>query len=286
VRIRQDARAKDLAMMTPTTPAASPAANAYERSNVQQAASVDASARAAWHTELKTAVANEAKVAATTANAAQAAVQVPDVMKSLSTIAVVGALSSVPAALNMMREIAIASASGTLTDADRRTLQDDYAQLSQKVVTSVGAVDAGAQAQSSAGHDDERDDNAENSFRESSDDSRSTLTRTVEAPVQVVQRAPVEHTVTTQKTTLVADGHGSPKDPQVNFRTHELHVGTDSYEPVSMRQSMTRPTLPATVGRLETHAETRHVYVAQAAQITQFVQVAQTEHVAPLSAVA
>jgi flagellin-like hook-associated protein FlgL len=201
-------------------------------------------------------------------------------------VAVIGALNSVPAALSMMREIAIASASGTLSDADRRTLQDDYAQLSQKVVTSVGSADAGQQAGSSAGHDDGKDDNAENTFRESSDDHRSTLTRTVEAPVQLMQREPVEHTVTTQKATLVADGHAPQKDPQVNFRTHELHVGTDSYEPVSTRQATTRPTTPATFGRYETHTETHHVYLAQAAQITQFAQVAQTVHTAPLSAVA
>jgi hypothetical protein len=287
VGIRQESRAKDLAMMTPSTPVASPATNAYERSNVQQAASVDASARADYRTEHRAALANEAKVTAATADAAeQAAKPVPDVMKSLSTIAVVGALGSVPAALSMMREIAIASASGTLSDADRRTLQDDYAQLSQKVVASVGAVDAGQHAESSAGHDDEKDDNSGNAFRESSDDRRSTLTRTVESPMQAPTREPVEHTVTTQRATLVADGHAPQKGPLVNFRTHELHVGTDSYEPVSQRQTMSRPTQPATFGRYETHTETHHVYVAQAAQVTQFVQVAQTGHVAPLSAVA
>ncbi|MEP6505794.1 MAG: hypothetical protein ABJD97_20845 [Betaproteobacteria bacterium] len=274
-------------MMTPSTPVASTASNAYDRTNVQQAASVDASAREAGRAEHRLADAHEAKVVATTdAAATHARMQVPDVMKSLSTVAVVGALNSVPAALNMMREIAIASASGTLSDADRRTLQDDYAQLSQKVVTSVGAVDAGQQPESSAGHDDQRDDNAENTYRESSDDRRSTLTRTVAVPMQVAQREPVEHTVTTQKSTLVADGHAPRQDPQANFRTHELHVGTDSYEPVSQRQTMMRPTTPAALGRYETHAETQHVHVAQAAQVTQFVQVAQTAHVVSVSAVA
>ncbi len=274
-------------MMTPSSPIASAASNAYERTNVQQAANVDASTRAAYRTEHRLAVAHEANVNADVARAAAAArqaAQVPDVMDSLSTVAVVGALASVPAALNMMREIALASASGTLSDADRRTLQDDYAQLSQKVVTSVGAV--GSPHESTAGHDSQRDDNAENTFKHDSDDHRSTLTRTVETPVQAPVREPVEHTVTTQRSTLVADGHASQKDPQVNFHTHELHVGADSYEPVSTRQAMTRTTLPETFGRYETHAETQHVHVAQAAQVTQFTQVAQTEHIAPLSAVA
>ena len=274
-------------MKMPSTPAASLAPNAYERTNVQQAASVAASTRAAWHAERRAGMANEVRVAATTAeSAAHAAQQVPDVMKSLSTIAVVGALNSVPAALDMMREIALASASGTLTDADRRTLQDDYAQLSQKVVTSVGAVGAGAEPGSSPGHDAERDDNAGNSFRESSDDRRSTLTRTVAAPMQTVQREPADRSFTTQRTTLVADGHATARAPQVDLRTHELHVGTDSYEPVSVRQAMARATTPETLGRLETHTETHHVHVPQATQVTQFMQVAQAEHVAPLSAVA
>ncbi len=274
-------------MMSTTTPAALPASNAYGRSSVAQAASVDSAARASYRTEHDNAVANEARAAAAKAQAQAAAPPpAPDMVQSLSTIAAVGAMNSVPAALNMMREIAIASASGTLSDADRRMLQDDYAQLSQKVASSVASVDAGAQAESSRGHDDQHDDNAENMFREDSDDHRSTLTRTKQVPVQVSQGQPVEHTVVTQRATLVADGHAPQKDPQVNFRTHELHVGADSYEPVSVRQAMSRPTTPETFGRFETHAETRHVYAAQTAQVTQFVQVAQTEHVAPLKAVA
>jgi hypothetical protein len=63
-------------------------------------------------------------------------------------------------------------------------------------------------------------------------------------------------------------------------------VGADSYEPASMRQSFSHPTMPETFGRIETHAETVHTFVAQAAQITQFVQVAQTEHIAPIVAIA
>jgi hypothetical protein len=288
----RDARAKDLAMLTPSTPVATP--NSFDSTNTAKAATVEASARAAFRAQLQAATDNETKVAKDTATAAaataaaaqQSVVDVPDPMSNLSTVAIAGAMNSLPAALNMMRNIAMASASGTLTDADRQVLQTEYAQLTAKVVSTVGSVSADARAQSSTSQDKEREDNAENTWRQDGDDRRSTLTQTVEMPQQTVQYQPVERTVTTQKQTLVPDGHGPQKDPQVDFRTHELHVGTDSYEPVSVRQSMTHPTTPATFGRVETHAETQHTFIAQAAQITQFVQVAQTEHVAPVVAVA
>jgi len=274
-------------MLTPSTPIPTPLSP--DATNTAKAARVEASARSAFSDQLRAASANEAHLAdaaATAAAARRATTEVPDPMTSLSTVAVAGAMNSLPAALNMMRNIAMASASGTLSDADRLTLQTEYAQLTAKVVSSVGSVSAGAQAQQSTAHDDEREDNAENTWREDSDDRRSTLTHTVEQPTQTVQYLPVERTVTTQRQTLVSDGHGPQRDPQVDFRTHELHVGTDSYEPVSMRQSMEHPTTPETFGRIESRAETTHTFVAQAAQITQFVQVAQTEHVAPVVAVA
>ena len=274
-------------MLTPSTPTPSPLS--IDSTNTAKAARVEASARSEFRNELRTATANEAHLAdlaATAASARRATLEVPDPMASLSTVAVAGAMNSLPAALNMLRNIVMASASGTLSEADRQTLQTEYAQLTAKVVSSVGSAGAGEQAQQSTTHDDEHADNAGNTWREDSDDHRSTLTRTVEAPKQTVQYLPVERTATTQKQTLVPDGHGPQRDPQVDFRTHELHVGTDSYEPVSMRQSMTHPTTPETFGRIESHAETTHTFVAQAAQITQFVQVAQTEHIAPVVAVA
>jgi flagellin-like hook-associated protein FlgL len=236
---------------------------------------------------MRIAVDNEKRVDAAAAAAARhASSEVPDPMTSLSTVAVAGALNSLPAALNMIRSIAMASASGTLSEADRETLQAEYAQLNAQVVGSVGSAGASGQAQTSTAHDDERDDNAENTWREDSDDHRSTLTRTSEMPKETVQYQPMERTSTVQKQTLVADGQAAQKDPRVDFRTHELHVGADSYEPASMRQSFSHPTAPATFGRIETHAETQHTFVSHAAQITQFVQVAQTEHIAPVVAVA
>ena len=274
-------------MLTPSTPIPTPFSN--DATNTAKTARVEAGARAAFRDELRVATAHETHLADNAANLAaarQAAMQVPDPMTSLSTVAVAGAMNSLPAALNMMRNIAMASASGTLTEADRQTLQSEYAQLTAKVVSSVGSVSAGEQAQQSTAHDDEREDNAENTWREDSDDHRTTLTQTVEVPKQTVQYLPVERTATTRTQVLVPDGHGPQRDPQVDFRTHELHVGTDSYEPVSVRQSIEHPTTPETFGRLESHAETTHTFVAQAAQITQFVQVAQTEHIPPVVAVA
>ena len=274
-------------MLTPSTPVPTPLS--MDTTNTAKAARVEANARSAFRDELRVATAHETQVADTTAATAaarQATTEVPDPMTSLSTVAVAGAMNSLPAALNMLRNIAMASASGTLSDADRQTLQTEYAQLTAKVVSSVGSTSAGEQAQQSTAHDKEREDNAGNTWREDSDDRRSTLTRTVEMPRETVQYLPVEQTSTTQKQALVPDGHGPQRDPQVDFRTHELHVGTDSYEPVSVRQSMEHPTTPETFGRLESHTETTHTWVAQAAQVTQFVQVAQTEHVAPIVAVA
>lgn len=274
-------------MLTPSTPVATPFSN--DRTSTAKAATVEANSRADFQAQLQLAKADESRIAGVKAMAGaarDAESQVPDPMTSLSTVAVAGAMSSLPAALDMLRSIAMASAAGTLSDADRQTLQAEYAQLTAHVVGTVGGVGAGQQSQTSTTHDDEREDNAGNTWREDSDDHRTTLTQTKELPRQTVQYLPVERSVTTQKQTLVEDGHAAQKDPRVDFRTHELHVGADAYEPASMRQSFSHPTAPATFGRIETHAETAHTFVAQAAQITQFVQVAQTEHIAPIVAIA
>ena len=274
-------------MLTPNSPIPTPFSNAT--TNVARTATAEAAARTAFREQMRLADAQEASVAnnaATLAASRQQAATVPDPMNSLSTVAVAGAMNSLPAALNMMRSIAMASAAGTLTDADRQTLQSEYAQLTAKVVSSVGSASAAQQAQTSTAQDDQRERDAQQARLQDSDDHRTTLTQTIERPTETVQYQPVERTTTVQRQTLVADGHGPQKDPMVDFRTHELHVGADSYEPVSVRQSMEHPTAPESFGRIETHAETQHSFVAQAAQITQFVQVAQTEHIPPVVAVA
>ena len=273
-------------MLTPSTP---PVATsfAYDSTPTAKVATVEANARADFRQQVQAATRNDAHladVAATQRAARDAASEIPDPMKSLSTVAVAGAMSSVPAALEMMRSIALQSAAGTLSDTDRQTLHAEYAQLTAHVATTVGGVGAG-QAQTPT-RDDEREDNAENTWRESSDDRRSTLTQTKVEARQAVQYAPVEHTSTSQHQVLVADGHATTQTPRVDLRKHDLHVGTDSYEPVAVRQAVTHPIEPATLGRLETHAETQRTTSIQAAQITQFVQVAQTQHVPPVVGVA
>jgi hypothetical protein len=274
---------KDAAMMTLSSPPVSPLSNALERANAAQSASVDASARAAAGAHDRAGAANEAKVAATTAAAAQAnaAAAVRQVPQSLSTLAIVGALNSVPAALSLMNDIVAASASGTLSDADREMLRVEYAQLTEQVASVVGSPGAGAQTSSS--NDSGKDDNAQDAPRQTSDDRRSTLTQTVAAAPQVVQRDPAVQVVTTTKSTLVPDANIGRTAPKVTIQTHELHVGTDSYEPVPVRLTLTRPSRPETFGRIEQHVETHRILVAQVAQITQLSQAA---HVAPLSAVA
>jgi hypothetical protein len=273
-------------MLTPSTPVATPVS--YDSTNTAKAAAVEANARADFRQQLQAAATNDAHLAdlAATARAArEAATEVPDPMTSLSTIAVAGAMSSVPAALDMMRSIALQSAAGTLSDSDRQTLHADYARLTAHVASTVGSVSASEQPQTST-RDDPRQDNAGSRSRESSDDRRGALTQTRPEPRQTVQYEPQEQTVTVQHQTLVTPGSGTQKDPPVDLRTHELHVGADSYEPVSVRQSFTHAVEPADLGRLETHAETQRSVVSQAAQITQFVQVAQPQQTAPAVGVA
>jgi flagellin-like hook-associated protein FlgL len=273
-------------MLTPSTPPVA-APISYDSTPTAKAAAVEANARADYRQQVQAATRNDAHladVAATQRAAREAATEVPDPMTSLSTVAVAGAMSSVPAALEMMRSIALQSAAGRLSDTDRQTLHADYARLTAHVATTVGSV--GASESQTPTRDDEREDNAGNTWRESSDDRRSTLTQTKVVAQQTVQYAPIQHTTTVQHQVLQAAGHGAPAPPRVDLRTHDLHVGTDSYEPVTVRQSVTHPVEPATAGRLETHAETQRTTAAQAAQITQFVQVAQTQHVPPVVGVA
>jgi len=273
-------------MLTPSTPPVATSFS-YDSTPTAKAAAVEADARADFRQQVQAATRNDAHladVAATQRAAREAASTLPDPMTSLSTVAVAGAMSSVPAALEMMRSIALQSAAGTLSDTDRQTLHSEYAQLTAHVATTVGSV--GASQSQTPTRDDEREDNAGNTWRESSDDRRSTLTQTQVVAQQTVQAEPVQHNVTVQHQVLVADGHGPPPPPRVDLRTHDLHVGTDSYAPVSVRQAVTLPAAPASIGRLETRAETQRTTATQAAQITQFVQVAQTQHVPPIVGVA
>jgi len=273
-------------MLTPSTPPVATSLS-YDSTPTAKAAAVEANARADFRQEVQAATRNDAHLAdlaATRRAEREAASEVPDPMTSLSTIAVAGAMGSVPAALEMMRSIALQSAAGTLSDTDRQTLHAEYAQLTAHVATKVGSVGAGEPQTPT--RDDEREDNGGNTWRESSDDRRSTLTQTKVVARQTVQAEPIRHDVTVQHQVLVADGHGPPSAPRLDLRTHDVHVGSDSYTPVAVRQSVTHPVEPASVGRLETRAETQRSTATQAAQVTQFVQVAQTQHIPPAVGVA
>ena len=270
-------------MLTPSTPVATPFSP--DSTNTAKAATVEANARLSQHAQAKAGNANEARVAdiaAAQTTAQQAATEIPDPMASLSTVAVAGAMSSLPVALNMMQKIVLASASGTLTDADRQTLQSDYAQLTAKVVSSVGSVGAGEQAQTSTAHDGERDDGARDPRREQGGEPRAAVPQSVEVPKQAVQQQAVESTVANREQALAAGSQGATVPPRIDVHTHELRVGANSYEPAPARQSFSHPAAP------ETHArpETPHTFAVQAVQATQFAQVATPEPTAPLVAVA
>ena len=224
-------------MLSPTTPLATPFP--IDATNTVKPATADANARAAVQAQLKAGNANEARVAdvaAAQSTAQRAATAIPDPMASLSTVAVAGAMHSLPAALGMLQRIVLASASGTLSDADRQNLQSEHAQLTAKVVSSVGSVGAGEQAQTSTAHEGRHDDNAGTGGREHAHDPRMPATSSLEVRKETAPQRPVE-------------------------------------------QASRHPNAAAAAP--ESHAETRPSLAAQAAQVTQFVQVAQPDHVAP-----
>lgn len=278
-------------MMSMTT-AAPPASNAYEHSSADSSAAADAATRArfslndvdnssasssAASSNLAQTQANDAARTAAIAKLSQPDTSIPDPVQMISTLAVVNAsLGSAPATLAMMSDIAVASGSGTLSDADRSALQTQYAQLSQQFTAAVGAANAGAQTSSS--NQDSRDaDAGAGANSQSSDDRRTTLTRTSDAPPQYVQHEPLEQLVTTTKMVQVQDDSAPRTTPVVSLLRHELHVGTDSYEPVAVKQTMTRASRPAQFADVEQQSTTHRVAVAQVTQIRQLTEVAQVQ---------
>ena len=201
-------------------------------------------ARAAVQAQRRAGTANEARVAdvaAAEADTRRAASAIPDPMVSLSTVAVAGAMHSLPAALGMLQRIALASASGTLSDADQQDLQAEHARLTAKVVSSVGSVGAGEQPQGSTTHDDSHDD---------------------------------------PKDARRDDGsHRPPLNPVPTARAGAPRaLAADAHASSTASPGFQAPALPA---HAEHHVETRSS-MAQAAQVTHFVQVTQTGHVPPL----
>jgi hypothetical protein len=140
-------RTKDHTVLTLSSAPATSSPAAYGRGDAPEASRAAASARAVK--------AIEADAAAQGVRATGPRAAVASVMDGLSTVAVAGALSSLPAALGRMRDIAMVSSSGTLTDADRATLQAEYSDLNKQVASVVGSVSTGEKASSSSdkGHD-------------------------------------------------------------------------------------------------------------------------------------
>lgn len=275
-------------MMSLSSPAANPVPNAYERTSAAQSASGTASARNASSAssasagsgaadeasgEARERKANDAARVAAIAKMSAVDTAIPDAVTMLATMAVVNAgLGSTPATLALMSDIAVASGSGTLSDADRATLQVQYAQLSRQVAGAVGSSSAGQQAAA----DHQRDSDAGQNTQ-SSDDRRSTLTRDEGQAPQTVRHEPTEQLVRTTKLVEVAVDAAPEKTPRVTLHTHELHVGTDSYEPVAVKQTQTRASRPATFAELEQQTTTHRVRVAQVTQIREMSQVAQVQ---------
>ena len=189
-RVRPGRAPKDFAMLTPSLPVAPPFSTAP--TDTARSAAVEARSRAAVQAQRRAGTANEARVAgvaAAQASTRRAATAIPDPMASLSTVAVAGAMHSLPATLGMLQRIALASASGTLSDADQQSLQSEHAQLTAKVASSVGSVGAGEQAQTSNTRDDAHDGQGADARRDADGGSRRPAPTPVPIPMTRIAAA-------------------------------------------------------------------------------------------------
>jgi hypothetical protein len=271
-------------MMTLTSTPAHALSSAYDRGTADPPpAAASASARATFSLAAPAPAPQAAPPAAAPAaprpKPAVADDSIPDPVRMMALLSASagasgtsGAPASTPATLAMMSDIAVASGSGAISDAQRNQLQAQYAQLQAQFGTTV---DSASQAQAAADHrrDSDTGDNAQ-----SSDDRRSTLTRDslTQAP-QTVQHDPQYQLVTTTKMVQIGQDSAPPKTPVASVRVHELHVGSDSYEPVAVKQTQTRSTRPAGFAQVEAQTTTHRVAVAQVTQIRQMSQVAQVQ---------
>jgi hypothetical protein len=273
-------------MLTLSPTANDPGSNPYDRSNAALAAGAVASGRS----EASVAAQQQATVDQNRQAAAAAQVSsgidtnIPDVMRQLSAAAALNAaLGSAPATLAMMSDIAVASGSGTLSDEERQQLQEQYSQLTQQVASMVGSASAGAQ--SNAASDQHNAGDAQQGRPSSSgSDERSAATRTEVGPSQTLQQNMTEQVVTT--TRYVETGAAGDQDapsPRVSAQSHALHVGADSYEPVTVRQTQTHTTRPASFTQVAQETTTQRIRTEQVTRIAQMSQVAQ---VATVSVVA
>ena len=282
-------------MMTLTSTSARSISNAYDRNDADSSTSAGASARAKFSmnqasgsstgttassrtTDAAALQANDAARTAAIAKLAAVDTSIPDPVRMMAMLAATngtastGATGSTPATLAMMTDIAVASGSGAISDAQRTQLQAQYAQLQAQFTSTVNSL-SHAQAQADHQRDSDAGDNAQ-----SSDDRRSTLTRTSDAQApQYVHREPQEQLVTTTKSVQVGVADAPQKPPSVIVHVHELHVGSDSYEPVAVKQTQMRSSRPAEFAQVAQQSTTHRVAIAQVTQIRQLTQVGTTQ---------
>jgi hypothetical protein len=264
-------------MLSPS--ANDPVSNPYDRSNAALAAGAVVSGRseASIAAQQQATVDRNQQAAAAAQASAGIDTRIPDVMRQLSAAAALNAaLGSAPASLAMMTDIAVASGSGTLSDEERRQLQVQYSQLTQQVASMVGSTSAGAQ--SNAASDPRQDGGDKAPARQSSagSDERSTATRTEVGPSRTLQQNLTEQVVTTTRyVETAAVGDQDTPSPRVSAQAHAVHVGADSYEPVTVRQTQTHATRPASFTQVAQETTTQRVRTEQVTRIAQMSQVAQ-----------
>ena len=276
-------------MLTLSPTANDPVSPPYDRSNAALAAGAVVSGRSeASIAAQQQATIDQNRQAAAAAQASSGMdTRIPDVMRQLSAAAALNAaLGSAPATLAMMSDIAVASGSGTLSDEERQQLQAQYSQLTQQVASMVGSTSASAQSNAASDQQQPDGGDAQRQGRPSSagSDNRSTATRTDVGPSQTLQQNMTEQVVTTTHVVETATtGDQDTPSPRVSAQTHALHVGADSYEPVTVRQMQTRSTRPATLAQVAQETTTERIRTEQVTRIAQMSQVAQ---VATVSVVA
>lgn len=272
--------------MLSLSPTANPLTSVFERSNAAAVAPTAAAparastgamanAMAKASADARAQASQQAQHAATAAKASVIDTSIPDVTNSFSSLAAMNAaLGSMPATLQLMNDIAVASGSGTLSDEERSALQSQYADLTQQMATIVQQSGAAAATNGSTARDAQAGQNTQ-----SSDDARSTLTRTDSQPAQLVYATPTEQLVRSSRSVTTPQYSADRNAPRVNLLTHELHVGVDSYEPVAVRQALTRIDRPASFAQVEQEDTSQRVRTQQVMRITQLSEVAQSAQV-------
>ncbi len=178
---------------------------------------------------------------------------IPSMMVGLSTVAVVGAaLGSVPAALGRMRDIVVVASSGTLSDADRATLQSEYSQLSHQVSSAVGSASAGQQGSSSA---DRGDDDA--SAKNKADAGQSTASGDAAATSK-----PEAGNASATKPGIVPTDAAPPRLAASRGATGATPAGHAAAAPARAAQVHTKTSRPEAIAQFQQHLSTHKALVS------------------------